>query len=52
MNDGDQKGESEWGSRGVQVAEGGTVAALTRDVGVGSTACVRSALVDGWRGRG
>jgi hypothetical protein len=33
-------GESEWGSRGVQVAGGGKVEALTHDVCAGSSACV------------
>jgi hypothetical protein len=43
-------GESEWGSRGVQVAGGGRVEALTRDVGMGSSACAGGHLEGtGWR---
>jgi hypothetical protein len=45
-------GETEWGSGGVQVVRGVTVAFLTLDMGAGSSACVQSTRADGWRGRG
>jgi hypothetical protein len=47
-----REGESEWGSRGVQVVEGGVVAALARDVGTESSTRARSAQTNGWRGWG
>jgi hypothetical protein len=47
-----REGESKWGSKEVQLAGGGMVAALTHDVGPGSSACVWSSLEDDFRGQG
>lgn len=38
-----REGKSEWGSGGVQVAEGGAVAGLRRDASAESSACVQGA---------
>jgi hypothetical protein len=47
-----REGESEWRFEGVLVARGGTILAMTRNVGAGSSACARNRWADNWRGWG
>jgi hypothetical protein len=47
-----REGESEWGCKELEMAEGGVVAASACDVGAESTACARVVCADSLGGRG